>query len=882
MRVATVMKPDSKSQPIEKEQRKPPPQPRRAAKDRPGVTQNSVLNLQRSIGNQGVLSLLHAGAIQAKLRVSQPGDADEREADRVAQEIVSSPNTKSTVASATSPTLHRKCNCPGGGATCPDCEAEEVEEAKGIHRKSASNSPDDAHAPDNLLQNLGPGSPLEPAVRENMESSFGRDFGDVRIHSDTRAAQSARAVNARAFTLGKDVVFDHGQYSPGTQSGKQLLAHELTHVVQQEGTVGGRTPKPVAAYGGAKTEASSASDRTVGAAASRATAPSIQRVSAPAVMRAPLFDSTMQICQRVLKSRVFHVSEGGVVVTANAAWEPSPEWRGADRPACGREVYEMELSRVGTLWDSSIDSCEFHHGAPMSRNWTNLPEGDYYLTIVTNNTNPNCCLQGTIQVSQQRGLTGPSCGGGPARDVASMPTAEKISRAVSLSGEKLGGQAGERIKELLTPQAIGMMAAFTAAYIVSQTTPIGWVADILVAGLIAATVLMVGSEAAEIVRLLIEFFDMASSAKSDADLDKAADLFAKAITKAGIDIIIAIIFHKAGKAADLKPPGPRSAGLVEVLAKGGAKLSTVLGPPEYAELVTEGGSFRVPVERVPNAMMMEAQKPGGASPKGGGTVETAGRPATAGGEPTKSGQPSTGDLPGKKTVAAEGLSKNLSKLGKDPAVDTETTPKEPKKETGAQQEKRLLKEDRASGRPANSATYHAYEGGTRGSFRGWVNSLKSHIDSVLKNDPARPQLNETLLAENTHQFIDRHPNLRAAWEKMNLKIDSQLREIQAQRSAAAGDKVRLAQLNKLESALQTRRAELTDIETSDIGNKRPDLVEVFIADRHAVVTDITQRTGDALHNFKTELYIAVIKDILGWTDVDGINFNTVYDQNVTP
>lgn len=233
MRAATVMKPDSKSQPVEKEQRKPPSQPRRASKGEPSVTQNSVLNLQRSIGNQGVVSLLHAGAIQAKLRVSQPGDADEREADRVAQEIVSSPNTKSTVASATSPTLHRKCNCPGGGATCPDCEAEEVEEAKGIHRKSASNSPDDAHAPDNLLQNLGPGSPLEPAVRENMESSFGRDFGDVRIHSDTRAAQSARAVNARAFTLGRDIVFDSSEYAPQTPSGKKLLAHELTHVVQQ-------------------------------------------------------------------------------------------------------------------------------------------------------------------------------------------------------------------------------------------------------------------------------------------------------------------------------------------------------------------------------------------------------------------------------------------------------------------------------------------------------------------------------------------------------------------------------------------------------------------------------------------------------------------------
>jgi len=71
------------------------------------------------------------------------------------------------------------------------------------------------------------------ATRAFMEPRFGQDFSSVRVHADSHAADSARAVNARAYTLGNDVAFGHAQYAPGTQSGKELLAHELTHVIQQ-------------------------------------------------------------------------------------------------------------------------------------------------------------------------------------------------------------------------------------------------------------------------------------------------------------------------------------------------------------------------------------------------------------------------------------------------------------------------------------------------------------------------------------------------------------------------------------------------------------------------------------------------------------------------
>src|SRR5207245_97025 len=85
-----------------------------------------------------------------------------------------------------------------------------------------------------------PGQPLDAATRAVMEPRFGHDFSRVRVHSDARAAQSARAVNALAYTVGRDVVFGANQYTSDTQLGQRLLAHELTHVVQQGGGAASR------------------------------------------------------------------------------------------------------------------------------------------------------------------------------------------------------------------------------------------------------------------------------------------------------------------------------------------------------------------------------------------------------------------------------------------------------------------------------------------------------------------------------------------------------------------------------------------------------------------------------------------------------------------
>jgi len=77
------------------------------------------------------------------------------------------------------------------------------------------------------------GSPLDSAVRADMEGRFGQDFGDVRVHTDSSAHHSAQSVSAQAYTVGSDIVFSEGKYDPTSSAGAHMLAHELTHVVQQ-------------------------------------------------------------------------------------------------------------------------------------------------------------------------------------------------------------------------------------------------------------------------------------------------------------------------------------------------------------------------------------------------------------------------------------------------------------------------------------------------------------------------------------------------------------------------------------------------------------------------------------------------------------------------
>ncbi len=103
---------------------------------------------------------------------------------------------------------------------------------------------EDERSPVHDVVGSGGGAPLAPDVRADMESRLGHDFGDVRVHTDTRAHESARAVGAHAYTVGSDVVFQRDRFDPSSTEGRTTLAHELTHVVQQrQGAVDG-APAP--------------------------------------------------------------------------------------------------------------------------------------------------------------------------------------------------------------------------------------------------------------------------------------------------------------------------------------------------------------------------------------------------------------------------------------------------------------------------------------------------------------------------------------------------------------------------------------------------------------------------------------------------------------
>lgn len=136
-------------------------------------------------------------------------------------------------------TLQRKCACGQhtvSGGECAECSTKKLD----LQRRAAP-SPnrgkgwgEGQSVPPIVHEVLrSPGQPLDRSTRLFMEPRFGHDFSRVRVHTDARAAESARAVNALAYTVGRDVVFLAGQYAPGTAAGGRVLAHELTHVVQQ-------------------------------------------------------------------------------------------------------------------------------------------------------------------------------------------------------------------------------------------------------------------------------------------------------------------------------------------------------------------------------------------------------------------------------------------------------------------------------------------------------------------------------------------------------------------------------------------------------------------------------------------------------------------------
>lgn len=162
-------------------------------------------------------------ALQTKLTINRPGDKYEQEADRISEQVMR----------MSEPQLQRACAC---GGDCPKCQAgqSDHEHDRLQPKRLQSGNLSQIAAPPIVHEALTSASqPLDTTTRSIMEQRFSHDFSHVRVHTNTKAAESAQAVNAHAYTVGQDIVFGSSQYSPNTSHGQRLLAHELTHVVQQ-------------------------------------------------------------------------------------------------------------------------------------------------------------------------------------------------------------------------------------------------------------------------------------------------------------------------------------------------------------------------------------------------------------------------------------------------------------------------------------------------------------------------------------------------------------------------------------------------------------------------------------------------------------------------
>ncbi len=183
-----------------------------------------------------------AHPLQAKLSIGQAHDSYEKEADQVADEIANSPQALQSKCSTCyaspkphKPSLASQISPLGSGFTqrkCSTCAEEESLQGKFVQMQGGEGQAS-SHLESQINSSKGGGSPMDPQTLSSMNDNFGTDFSEVRIHTGSPSVQMNRELGARAFTVGNDIHFNQGEYNPGSREGKRLLAHELTHTVQQ-------------------------------------------------------------------------------------------------------------------------------------------------------------------------------------------------------------------------------------------------------------------------------------------------------------------------------------------------------------------------------------------------------------------------------------------------------------------------------------------------------------------------------------------------------------------------------------------------------------------------------------------------------------------------
>jgi hypothetical protein len=440
--------------------------------------------------------------------------------------------------------LRRKCACGGDAGAdgeCEECKKGRLQRKKvgsGVRTRTGSVVPSIVHE---VLRS--PGQPLDATTRASMEPRFGHDFGQVRIHNDARAAESARSVAARAYTVGSEIVFGPLGYSPGTESGRRLLAHELTHVVQQRfAQPGGGTLTVGPADDAHEREADSMAAEIVSRRAEAVPGPrnreetgtepasgSMAPVSPPGLMGLPEYRTR----------RPLAAARHGVIQRDAG----SPEYQ---------QGYQDGLKGLeaapGPLNDDALTDYNEGYGKGQNESSRNGPSGSTSPPVdyTAAPTFSQSFYAPTRQLAEEAADPARAARAASA-SIAQMGTSDKLiaalKSAIRQSPEAFGGQ----VDALLTPEALAQFAAFSIIFAELQATPAGLPVDLAIIGLEAY---LVGPLVFQAIDDLVTFVEKATSAQDQPTIDQAGAALADAVGILGVAILLKLLFHAPGEKAE--------------------------------------------------------------------------------------------------------------------------------------------------------------------------------------------------------------------------------------------------------------------------------------------------------------------------------------------
>ena len=423
-----------------------------------------------------------------------------------------------------------------------------------------------------------PGHQLDSETRASMSPRFGSDFSQVRVHTDAPAAASARAVGARAYTVGNHIVFGAGRYAPGTAAGDRLLTHELTHVVQQHHAT---PPRDGLRLGRPDEPAEHEADAV---AAGRSVQPG--RTAGPAVLRRQPDETPIVDVRMRLNNALAH-----------------RQWTDAVRA-----LTEMNAAdRHAELQALDGEARERLHAAALELNPSSANQLVAELDALE------------VAAPARRDAPGPV-------DVAAMSAPDKLLKAWEYAKPRLGPDVVAQLEGMFSRRSLAMMGAFAVLYVAAQLTPAGWVADGIALATLTVSAFFVGMTVFHVFANLGRFL-AAVDATSVEDLQAAGEALSAAIAEGGVGLVTALLTRTLGRG--MGRPGGRGGG------------RTYEGPPPtgYVEALTEVGLVRMPaaavqsVAKTPSAVQQLASFAVMTPPPAGTSPQSAGTPPPAAGRP---------------------------------------------------------------------------------------------------------------------------------------------------------------------------------------------------------------------------------------------------------